>query len=442
MRSPSRALVAAALLLPAAAAAAPPGLVVAVDTSRSLRPAELAAATALAAGALAELPAETPTRVVAFDDQPRWLLEEPASPQAAAATLGSLTPAGDYTLLHDALFTAMRTLRDGGTVVLLSDGRDENSATTLEDVARLSAERGVSVLTVGLGRRVEQRVLRRLAMLTGGSYLGAAEALDAPHLAAATSGALSAAGEQRRAAARQARASDGQAAVAGATSANAAAAPAASATSAAAAPPTSTRWWLLALPVAALAVGAPVVLWARRRQGKEATTWCRRCGAEYAADQECPSCAEAALQLRLRNRETTRLEDTAELRLDEAMAAMSAAKSEPGGIEETRVLVDQSLLLVREPGESPRSYLLRSDGAFAVGRDPRANTLPLRDPALSAHHLKVVPEEGWYYVVDLDSTNGTFVNQRRVRAARLSSGDVVRAGQIELEFRTYLGRVA
>jgi hypothetical protein len=29
-----------------------------------------------------------------------------------------------------------------------------------------------------------------------------------------------------------------------------------------------------------------------------------------------------------------------------------------------------------------------------------------------------------------------------VRAARLSSGDVVRAGQIELEFRTYLGRVA
>jgi hypothetical protein len=29
-----------------------------------------------------------------------------------------------------------------------------------------------------------------------------------------------------------------------------------------------------------------------------------------------------------------------------------------------------------------------------------------------------------------------------VRAQRLSSGDVIRAGQVELEFRTYLGGVA
>jgi hypothetical protein len=61
---------------------------------------------------------------------------------------------------------------------------------------------------------------------------------------------------------------------------------------------------------------------------------------------------------------------------------------------------------------------------------------------LSARHFKVVPEQGAFYAVDLDSTNGTFVNQRRSRAARLASGDVIRAGQVELEFRTYLGGVS
>src|SRR5690606_16726550 len=98
--------------------------------------------------------------------------------------------------------------------------------------------------------------------------------------------------------------------------------------------------------------------------------------------------------------------------------------------------------VVREPGEAQRSFLLRGDAAFAIGRDPKANTLALRDAALSARHFMVVPEDGAFYAVDVDSTNGTYVNQRRVRAARLSSGDVIRAGQIDFEFRIYLSGLA
>ena len=105
------------------------------------------------------------------------------------------------------------------------------------------------------------------------------------------------------------------------------------------------------------------------------------------------------------------------------------------------MLTDQNVLLVREPGEVQRSYLLRADGAFAIGRDPKANTVALRDVALSARHFMVVPDEGAFYVVDVDSTNGTFLNQRRVRCARLASGDVIRAGQVDVEYRTYLSGV-
>ena len=193
-----------------------------------------------------------------------------------------------------------------------------------------------------------------------------------------------------------------------------------------------------------LLVAAPVAIWAARRPRAPQTAWCRRCGAEYPEGEECPQCAEIELQQRLRNRDVTRLEETAELRIDPAMlaAAEAAGAADPDRMEKTRVLTDQSVLLVREPDEPHRNFLLRGDGAFAVGRDPRANTLSLRDPALSARHFKVVPEEGIFYLVDLDSTNGTYVNQRRRRAARLASGDVIRAGQVELEFRTYLGGVS
>src|SRR5918993_757577 len=141
-------------LLLARAAGAAPGLVVAVDTSRSLRPAELAAAAELAAGTLHTLGtvgtlADGPlTTVVAFEDAPRWLVSPGTSPDAAADSLAGLAPRGDYTLLHDALFVAVQSLEDGGVVLLLTDGRDENSATTLEDVARACEARGVRVLAV------------------------------------------------------------------------------------------------------------------------------------------------------------------------------------------------------------------------------------------------------------------------------------------------------
>src|SRR6185369_6292574 len=124
-----------------------------------------------ASAALGALPAETKVGVLAFDDAPRWVLRA-GSPAEASAALGSLTPAGSYTLLDDALFTAARQLPRGGVVLLLTDGRDENSATTVEDVARACEASGVRVVGVGAGRRLDERRMRRLALLTGGSYVG------------------------------------------------------------------------------------------------------------------------------------------------------------------------------------------------------------------------------------------------------------------------------
>jgi len=426
-----------------ASAATPPSVVVAIDTSRSIQPETLAAMGEAASTALGRLPAETTVGVLAFDDLPRWVLRS-GSPGEAAAAFGALAPSGKFTLLDDALFTAVRALAPGGVVLLLTDGRDENSATTIEDVARACEAQGVRVVGLGAGKTLDERRMRRLALLTGGSYVGALASVRPGQVGDAL---LAAVTTPPPVATRRATSVEPAPAAPAPLRDAAPAAPVAAgaATTEDEGGGTSRprRWWLLALPLALVALAVPVAAIARNR-ARQRTVACKRCGNEVPAGEDCPQCAavdkELALQERLRNRDMTRIEDTSELRI-EAIELITGATS-LDAIEKTRVIADQSMLLVREPGESQRSFLLRSDGAFAVGRDPRSNTLIMRDPALSAKHFKVVPDDGMYFIVDLDSTNGTYLNRRRVRAARLASGDVIQAGQVELEFRSFLGQVA
>jgi transcription elongation factor Elf1 len=63
----------------------------------------------------------------------------------------------------------------------------------------------------------------------------------------------------------------------------------------------------------------------------------------------------------------------------------------------------------------------------------------LDDAAVSRRHFQVEVAGRDYFVRDLDSSNGTFVNGRRVRYAELLDGDEVRAGQTFLVFRCWAG---
>jgi pSer/pThr/pTyr-binding forkhead associated (FHA) protein len=66
-----------------------------------------------------------------------------------------------------------------------------------------------------------------------------------------------------------------------------------------------------------------------------------------------------------------------------------------------------------------------------VGRTARADFII--DAALvSRLHCRLEADDERLNVVDLDSTNGTWVNGRRVERARLADGDRLRVGRIEL----------
>ena len=60
----------------------------------------------------------------------------------------------------------------------------------------------------------------------------------------------------------------------------------------------------------------------------------------------------------------------------------------------------------------------------------------LTDAYLSAKHSVIRHEEGRFMLVDLDSTNGTFVNDRRVSKTELIDNDKVRIGRTEMKFKS------
>lgn len=71
--------------------------------------------------------------------------------------------------------------------------------------------------------------------------------------------------------------------------------------------------------------------------------------------------------------------------------------------------------------------------SISVGRKPD-NDIVIDNPAISGHHCKISLEGGTYYVEDLDSTNGTFVNEKRVKKSGLHHNDVVGVAKHALVF--------
>src|SRR5215469_8054212 len=65
---------------------------------------------------------------------------------------------------------------------------------------------------------------------------------------------------------------------------------------------------------------------------------------------------------------------------------------------------------------------------IGIGRAPD-NDLPVDNLAVSNHHARVYFEAGRLVVEDLDSLNGTFVNDLRIERATLHDGDSIWIGK-------------
>jgi pSer/pThr/pTyr-binding forkhead associated (FHA) protein len=106
-------------------------------------------------------------------------------------------------------------------------------------------------------------------------------------------------------------------------------------------------------------------------------------------------------------------------------AAGASAPPAPAG----RLVVASSSAVVKgntyEAGPVPLTIGRAEDNTVALAGDDFA----------SAHHARIEARRDGVWIVDLDSTNGTYVNGARLDGRRkLREGDVVQIGDTELRF--------
>src|SRR4051812_16215397 len=99
-----------------------------------------------------------------------------------------------------------------------------------------------------------------------------------------------------------------------------------------------------------------------------------------------------------------------------------------------RLSVDTESCLVQIHGpDLGKRYVLEED-EFTIGRDVKNNIVVDKDN-VSRRHAKIVMRQGQFFVSDLGSTNGTYLNDEEVLEEKpLRSGDLVKVGSTIFKF--------
>jgi len=109
---------------------------------------------------------------------------------------------------------------------------------------------------------------------------------------------------------------------------------------------------------------------------------------------------------------------------------------------ETRLIEDKKTKLIDTSkvkleivdGEEKGEVIALKEGEYTFGRGREAAILIKdQDETISRVHFKITVREGHVSIRDLDSTNGTRVNEIAIEEAELKKGDTISAGKITLK---------
>lgn len=105
------------------------------------------------------------------------------------------------------------------------------------------------------------------------------------------------------------------------------------------------------------------------------------------------------------------------------------------GLRRTRTMRRQGTRIVVMRSDTQPGLDFTVDDALVLGRSSEADIV-IEDPYASEFHLRLTAREGRLVLSDLGSTNGTYVNGRRVSTpVDLSRGDAVQIGKTVMEVR-------
>jgi len=88
-------------------------------------------------------------------------------------------------------------------------------------------------------------------------------------------------------------------------------------------------------------------------------------------------------------------------------------------------------LIIKQENQTHKTLDL-AYGSVTIGRS-EDNDVHIPDHTVSSHHAKIFTYLNASYIEDLHSSNGTFINGKRIEKHTLKPGDVVTVGHHVLE---------
>lgn len=337
-----------------------------------------------------------------------------------AAQVDAVEATESYTTLFDAAYDAAQDLSSvpasRKAILIFSDGNDTRSVTILEDIVSYAREQGIVIYGIGIGP-VKRGDFGRMTKLTSGNLFE----LRQDDLVHEIQSAVASQKTMPKVEPAQVETAKTEPVVTEKPAAPTAAPPA-SQPAAVSVVSNKALFFGVILGVGLLCAIAFFLI--RRRQEVRV---CPTCGKQLDSTQMvCPDCASDAEVPVVEEEEEEDIAQTMKRKVPEEWLKKSELTQEV--MTRTTMLTDSPILLVKKGKNLGQSYPMSRETPVSIGRS-RVNEIRLDDLSVSGQHCRIIPEKGNHVLLDLESSNGTYVNNEKVTSVVLKQGDIVRVGE-------------
>jgi hypothetical protein len=149
--------------------------------------------------------------------------------------------------------------------------------------------------------------------------------------------------------------------------------------------------------------------------------------------QLCPYCQKTGYAVAAASDAKTRMEATSPAQ--GASEAVTVAGFKTIAVADKRKPAVVGWLVAMSGSQKGEDFRLR-EGQNILGTSPESDIV-LQENAASARHASIRYTDGMFFLIDLDSSNGTRLNDGEVPVAReaLKDNDVIRIGDLALKFK-------
>ena len=154
-------------------------LVISLDSSRSIKTSSMIQIKKRVLEMLDAASGKSKIAISRFDDDVLLIKDFSMNRDELSRNVESVTAGGSRTVLYNAIYDGIEKLQssDGAkrSLVVFTDGKDEGSSLGADDVISFAKENGISLNFIAPGEKTDSSVLRRMSRLTGGVLFKAEE---------------------------------------------------------------------------------------------------------------------------------------------------------------------------------------------------------------------------------------------------------------------------